>query len=142
MTESRPPESTDALIVVDLGSIRSGALSGLFGICFVAIGYALSDRRIDDLASTAWVYLLLGGLIFSYGLAGYAAGRTRPAMPLTQGILVGFIMFVAWMLIRAAIATTTSRGSAFALSQLSTNLVLAPTCAMFASRFASKNAPR
>lgn len=138
MTERPLP---DARIVIELRSLRAGVSAGLFGVLIVAIGYAIGDRRVDDLTGTAWVYVLMAGLIFSYALAGYGAGRLRPAMPLTHGILAGLGTFAGWMVLRAAIVWVRDSGHPVAWNQVATNLLLGSAFGMFGSMFASRHAP-
>jgi|CXWL01.1.fsa_nt_gi hypothetical protein len=133
--------TSDARIVIELRPLRAGVSAGMFGVLFVAIGYAIEDHKIDDVTGTVWVYLLMAGLIFSYALAGYGAGRQRPAMPLTHGILAGLGTFAGWMVLRALIVSVRDSGHAIAWSQIATNLLLGSTFGMFGSMFATRHAP-
>jgi hypothetical protein len=138
MSDARAP---DARIVIELKPLWAGVSAGMFGVLFVAIGYAIGDRKVDDLTGTAWVYVLMAGLIFSYALAGYGAGRQRPAMPLTHGILAGVGTFVGWMVLRAAIVWVRDTGHPIAWNQVATNLLLGSAFGMFGSMFATRHAP-
>lgn len=137
--------TSDARIVIELRSLRAGVGAGMFGVLFVAMGYAtgyaIDDRNMDDVTGTVWVYLLMVGLIFSYALAGYAAGRQRPAMPLTHGILAGLGTFFGWMVLRAVIVWVRDSGHAIAWNQIATNLLLGSAFGMFGSMFATRYAP-
>ncbi len=132
----------DAKIVIELASLWQGVSAGLFGVLFVAFGYALGDGRIDDFTGTLWVYVLLAGLVFCYALAGYGAGRSRPLMPLTHGILAGVGTFAGWMVLRAIIVAVKDSGHPIAWDQVATNLLLGAAFGMFGAMFATRHAPK
>lgn len=137
-----PEGAPDARIVVELAALRAGVGAGLFGVLIVAIAYALFDRNVDDVGGTLWVFVLWAGLIFSYALAGYGAGRMRPLMPLTHGILAGVGTFVGWIVLRAIIVAVRDGDGALAWRSIATNLLLGATFGMFGSMFATRHAPR
>ncbi len=140
--DSAEPTPPDARFVIELGSLRAGVGAGLFGVLFVALAFAFGDRKVDDFTGTMWVYVVWGALLFSYALAGYGAGRTRPEMPLTHGILAGIGTFVAWIALRAVIVVVRDVGHPLAWRPIATNLLIGSAFGMFGSMFATRHAPR
>ncbi len=146
MTESTPEDAggstPDAKIVLELAALRSGIGAGMFGVLLVAIAYAIFDSEIDDITGTLWVFVLWGALMFSYALAGYGAGRPRPEMPLTHGILAGVGTFAGWIILRAIIVTVRNGDGALDWRAVTTNLLLGSVLGMFGAMFATRHAPR
>jgi hypothetical protein len=132
------PTPPDARLVIELTALRAGAASGCFGVLCMGVVHLLAGRRVDDVAGTLWVYAFFGVAVFAYALAGYAAGRARPAMPLAHGIIAGFI---PWMALRTVIVLVRDSGTVLAWNQLAVNLVLGPTFGMFGAMFAARYAP-
>lgn len=68
--------------------VVSGAISGLF----FALPAAVLQRTVFDDTAMAGVMLVI--VLFAGALAGFAAARPRPPLPLRHGALAGLITFV------------------------------------------------
>jgi putative membrane protein (TIGR04086 family) len=68
--------------------VIAGAVSGLF----FALPAAVLQRTVFDDTAMAGVMLVI--VLFAGALAGFAAARPRPPLPLRHGALAGLITFV------------------------------------------------
>ena len=84
--------------------VLQGALVGLAGLALVAIVASVVDRTslADQTVDNIRLVLLLG-VLASYGLAGWFAGRRAPRAPFANGTVAAFGALIAWIPLRIAI---------------------------------------
>jgi putative membrane protein (TIGR04086 family) len=85
---------------LDRRTVVAGAVSGLF----FALPAAVLQRTVFEGSALGGV--MLGIVLFSGALAGYAAARPRPRNPLVHGALAGLLTFVGAQAVYAVAART------------------------------------
>lgn len=88
---------------IDWRSVARGALVGLAVIVPVTVLRVILDRELDDFDDSGWIYPLFVLILVGYFVAGWVAGRARPAMALTHGLLAGIGVLVVWIPVRIII---------------------------------------
>lgn len=131
----------EARIVIEVDALRAGVVPGACYVALIALMAAIGGRPGDDPGSAMWVFALWAALLLAYTLAGYGAGRTRPLMPLTHGILTGLATSLAWLVCRAVVAAARDIGPVVSLAVIASNVVLGTTFAMFGAMLATRFAP-
>jgi hypothetical protein len=99
------PTSTvpDREALIHWRPVLLGALVGLGLLLALSVTSAILDHYLSDFDNSGWIYPLFVGVIVSYGVAGFLAGRGAPDGPLTNGTLAGLGSFVMWIPIRILI---------------------------------------
>ena len=54
-----------------------------------SVAEAIVDRNVTDFNDTGWIYPFFVGVLASYGIGGWVAGRTAPDSALTNGAVAG-----------------------------------------------------
>jgi hypothetical protein len=105
MTNDTPrrtvPEGGGA--VVQWRSVVIGALTGLALLVLVSVVEAILDNNMNNFDDSGWIYPLFVGVLVSYAIGGFLAGRAAPAGALTNGTLAGIGAFVLWVPVRILI---------------------------------------
>lgn len=130
-----------ARIVLEVDALRAGFVPGACYAALIAVMAAIGGRPGDDPGSAMWVFALWAALLLAYTLAGYGAGRVRPLMPLTHGIVTGLATSAAWLVCRAVVAATRDIGPVVSLAVIASNVVLGSSFAMFGAMLATRFAP-
>lgn len=84
------------MTAVDRRSLIAGIIAGLF----FALPAALVRRAVGDESILASVMLAL--IVFSGALAGFAAARPRPPLPLVHGAVAGAVTLLGAQLVFSA----------------------------------------
>jgi len=100
-TSTTPPDLGDDSI--EWRAVIRGALVGLAIIVPVTVLRVILDREVSDFDDSGWIYPLFVLILVGYCAAGWAAGRARPAMALTHGMLAGIGVIVIWIPVRIVI---------------------------------------
>jgi len=97
------PAEANRNSVLDGRAVVVGALVGLGLLVAVSVVQAILDNNIDDFDDTGWIYPLFVGVLVSYAVGGFVAGRAAPDGALTNGTLAGVGAFVLWIPVRILI---------------------------------------
>jgi hypothetical protein len=101
--DASTPASTSEHSVLDGRAIVVGALVGLGLLVVVSVVQAVLDNNIDNFDDTGWIYPLFVGVLVSYAVGGFVAGRAAPDGALSNGTLAGVGAFVLWIPVRILI---------------------------------------
>jgi hypothetical protein len=97
-----PPDAADD-DSIDWRAVARGAFVGLALIVPVTVLRVVLDREVTDFDDSGWIYPLFVLILVGYFAAGWVAGRSRPTMPLTHGVLAGIGVLVLWIPVRIII---------------------------------------
>ena len=97
-----PPDAADD-DSIDWRAVAHGAFVGLALIVPVTVLRVVLDREVTDFDDSGWIYPLFVLILVGYFAAGWVAGRSRPTMPLTHGVLAGIGVLVLWIPVRIII---------------------------------------
>lgn len=98
-----PAASTGESSVIQWRAVLIGALVGLGLLVALSVIAAILDHYLDDFDNSGWIYPLFVGVIVSYAVAGFLAGRRAPDGALTNGTLAGLGAFLLWIPVRILI---------------------------------------
>jgi Protein of unknown function (DUF3792) len=101
--DASTPAGTTRHSLVDGRAVVVGALVGLALLVVVSVVQAVLDNNIDNFDDTGWIYPLFVGVLVSYAVGGFVAGRSVPDGSLTNGTLAGVGAFVLWIPVRILI---------------------------------------
>jgi len=101
--DASTPANTSERSVVDGRAVVVGALVGLGLLVVVSVVQAVLDNNIDNFDDTGWIYPLFVGVLVSYAVGGFVAGRAAPDGALSNGTLAGIGAFVLWIPVRILI---------------------------------------
>ena len=101
-TSTPPPDAVDD-DSIEWRAVVRGALVGLAIIVPVTVLRVILDREVTDFDDSGWIYPLFVLILLGYFVAGWVAGRARPTMPLTHGVLAGVGVLVLWIPVRVVI---------------------------------------
>jgi hypothetical protein len=101
--DASTPAGTTRHSLVDARAVVVGALVGLALLVVVSVVQAVLDNNIDNFDDTGWIYPLFVGVLVSYAVGGFVAGRSVPDGSLTNGTLAGVGAFVLWIPVRILI---------------------------------------
>jgi hypothetical protein len=88
---------------LDPEAVRRGAFAGFLALLPVVLVIAILERELDEFDTSAWAALAFLLLLLVFALAGWIAGATSPAAPLTNGSLAGLGTFALWIPLRILI---------------------------------------
>jgi putative membrane protein (TIGR04086 family) len=100
---STPAVPTGESSVIQWRAVLVGALVGLGLLVALSVIAAILDHYLDDFDDSGWIYPLFVGVIVSYAVGGFLAGRRAPDGALTNGTLAGLGAFVLWIPVRTLI---------------------------------------
>ena len=89
--------------VVVWRAIGRGAVVALALLVALSVAEAIVDRNVTDFNDSGWIYPFFLGVLASYAIGGWVAGRTAPDSALTNGALAGVFGFVLWIPVRIVI---------------------------------------
>ena len=95
--------TSSAAATIDWRVVLRGACYGLAVIVPVTVLRVILDREVHDFDDSGWIYPLFVLILVGYFVAGWVAGRARPTMPLTHGVLAGVGVLVLWIPVRVVI---------------------------------------
>jgi hypothetical protein len=101
--DASTPAGASRNSVLDGRAVVVGALVGLGLLVAVSVVQAILDNNIDDFDDSGWIYPLFVGVLISYAVGGFVAGRAAPDGALTNGTLAGVGAFVLWIPVRILI---------------------------------------
>jgi len=101
-TPAGAPAGSDGRVVV-WRAVGRGAVVALALLVALSVAEAIVDRNVTDFENTGWIYPFFVGVLASYAVGGWIAGRTAPDGALTNGALAGVLGFVMWIPVRVAI---------------------------------------
>jgi len=101
--DASTPAGTREHSVVNGRAVLVGALVGLGLLVVVSVVQAVLDNNIDNFDDTGWIYPLFVGVLVSYAIGGFVAGRAAPEGALSNGTLAGIGAFVLWIPVRILI---------------------------------------
>jgi hypothetical protein len=101
-TPAGAPAGSEGGIVV-WRAIARGAIVALALLVALSVAEAIVDRNVTDFNDTGWIYPFFVGVLASYAIGGWVAGRTAPDGALTNGALAGLFGFVLWIPVRIVI---------------------------------------
>ena len=101
--DASTPAGTSERSVVAGRAVLVGALVGLGLLVVVSVVQAVLDNNMDNFDDTGWIYPLFVGVLVSYAVGGFVAGRAAPEGALSNGTLAGIGAFVLWIPVRILI---------------------------------------
>ena len=96
-----PAGPADGIVV--WRAIARGAAVALALLVALSVAEAIVDRNVTDFNDTGWIYPFFVGVLASYAVGGWVAGRTAPDSALSNGALAGLFGFVLWIPVRIVI---------------------------------------
>jgi hypothetical protein len=135
---------------IDWRVVLRAAFVGLAVIAPVTVLGAILDHEIAGYDDSGWRPLVYVVILVGFGAAGWYAGRSVPASPLTHGALAGLATFALWIPIRIFIwaVRDDTRGlisgdrAALVPGQVLTNFIIAAGIAMLGAFVATQVANR
>jgi hypothetical protein len=112
-------------MTLERDALLRGAAAGVAVIVPLSVVVAILEHNVDDLEGSGWMIVPFLAILAAYVLAGYCAGRTALAAPMSQGAVAALIAFVGWLVVRIVVPTIQGDGLGFGVKAVVTNALLA-----------------
>jgi hypothetical protein len=101
-TPAGAPADSEGRVVV-WRAVGRGAVVAFALLVALSVAEAVVDHNVTDFNDSGWIYPFFVGVLASYAVGGWVAGRTAPDGALTNGALAGVFGFVMWIPVRIVI---------------------------------------